>query len=47
MGVAVRDASGKMVLLTGNQIGSILAYYRTSRLIAQGVITDQKTATTR
>ena len=39
MGVAVRDASGKMVLLTGNQIGSIMAYYRTSRLIAQGIIT--------
>ena len=39
MGVAVRDASGKMVLLTGNQIGSIFAYYRTSRLIAQGVLT--------
>ncbi len=40
MGVAVRDASGKMILLTGNQIGSILAYYRTSRLIAQGIITE-------
>ncbi len=40
MGVAVRDRAGKMVLLTGNQIGSILAYYRASRLIAQGVVTD-------
>jgi len=40
MGVAVRDASGKMILLTGNQIGSIMAYYRTSRMIAQGIITD-------
>ena len=40
MGVAVRDASGKMVLLTGNMIGSIMAYYRTSRLIAQGILTD-------
>ena len=39
MGVAVRDGSGEMVLLTGNQIGSIFAYYRTSRLIAQGVLT--------
>ncbi len=38
MGVAVRDASGKMVLLTGNQIGSIMAYYRVDRLIAQGVL---------
>jgi phosphoglucomutase len=40
MGVAVRDSSGKMVLLTGNMIGSILAYYRISRMIAQGIITD-------
>jgi phosphoglucomutase len=40
MGVAVRDASGKMILLTGNQIGSIMAYYRVDRLIAQGIITD-------
>jgi phosphoglucomutase len=40
MGVAVRDASGKMVLLTGNQIGSIMAYYRVSRLVAQGIITE-------
>jgi phosphoglucomutase len=40
MGVAVRDASGKMILLTGNMIGSILAYYRCSRMIAQGLITE-------
>jgi phosphoglucomutase len=40
MGVAVRDRAGKMVLLTGNQIGSIFAYYRTERLIAQGVLTE-------
>jgi phosphoglucomutase len=40
MGVAVRDAGGKMVLLTGNQIGSIMAYYRCSRLIAQGILND-------
>jgi phosphoglucomutase len=44
MGVAVRDASGKMVLLTGNQIGSIMAYYRVSRLIAQGILTDSNKA---
>ena len=41
MGVAVRDASGKMILLTGNMIGSILAYYRCSRLIAQGILTPE------
>jgi phosphoglucomutase len=40
MGVAVRDADGKMILLTGNQIGSIMAYYRCSRLVAQGVLTE-------
>jgi phosphoglucomutase len=40
MGVAVRDASGKMILLTGNQIGSIMAFYRCSRLAAQGVLTE-------
>jgi phosphoglucomutase len=40
MGVAVRDAAGKMILLTGNQIGSIMAYYRTTRMIAQGILTD-------
>ncbi|TAG11632.1 MAG: phospho-sugar mutase [Verrucomicrobia bacterium] len=28
MGVAVRDSSGKMILLTGNQIGSLMAWYR-------------------
>ena len=32
MGVAVRDRSGEMVLLTGNQIGTILAEYRISVL---------------
>ena len=44
MGVAVRDGSGKMVLLTGNQIGSIMAYYRAERLIAQGVLTEANRA---
>jgi len=32
MGVAVRDRKGEMVLLTGNQIGTILAEYRISVL---------------
>jgi phosphoglucomutase len=44
MGVAVRDRAGKMVLLTGNQIGSIFAWYRTERLTAQGVLTDANRA---
>ncbi len=38
MGVAVRSASGEMTLLTGNQIGSLLAYYRTKSLFEQGIL---------
>ncbi|MBV9462750.1 MAG: phospho-sugar mutase [Verrucomicrobiae bacterium] len=39
MGVAVRGPSG-MQLLNGNQIGSILAYYRLERLFDLGVLTS-------
>jgi len=39
MGVAVRNSAGDMELLTGNQIGSLMAYYRVQKLIASGVIT--------
>ena len=28
LGVAVRDAKGEMKLISGNQIGSLLCYYR-------------------
>ncbi len=38
MGVAVRNARGEMKLLTGNQIGSLLAYYRTKTLFDQGIL---------
>src|SRR6195256_5719725 len=38
MGVAVRAASGKMKLLTGNQIGSLLAYYRTKAFFDRGIL---------
>jgi phosphoglucomutase len=41
MGVAVRDVSGNMVLLTGNQIGAILAEYRISTLKDAEVIPDE------
>ena len=42
MGIAVRDtASGKMQLLTGNQIGSLLAWYRCMSAIELGIITPQ------
>ena len=39
MGVAVRDSSGKMVLLTGNQIGSLMAWYRLKTCIDLGWLT--------
>jgi len=38
MAVAVRDSAGKMALLTGNQIGSLMAWYRTKTLFEQGVL---------
>jgi phosphoglucomutase len=44
MGVAVRTANGKMELLTGNQIGSLLAYYRTKTLLELGVLNQENAA---
>ena len=38
MGVAVQSANGEMKLLTGNQIGSLIAYYRAKTLFGQGVL---------
>jgi phosphoglucomutase len=38
MGVAVRRADGEMQLLTGNQIGSLVAYYRAKTLFDQDVL---------
>lgn len=40
MGIAARDASGKMQLLTGNQIGSILAWYRASKHFEFGILNE-------
>jgi phosphoglucomutase len=40
MGVAVRDAAGKMVLLTGNQIGSLMAWYRLKTCFELGWLTN-------
>ena len=40
MGVAVRNDQGEMQLLTGNQIGSLMAWYRTKTFVEQGIITD-------
>lgn len=39
MGVAVRDASGAMQLLTGNQIGSLMAWYRLKTCFDLGWLT--------
>jgi phosphoglucomutase len=44
MGVAVRNAVGDLELLSGNQIGSLMAAYRVNKLIEQGVITQQNAA---
>ena len=40
MGVAVRNRAGQMELLTGNQIGSMLAYYRASRMFEMGILNE-------
>jgi len=44
MGVAVRTATGAMELLTGNQIGSLLAYYRTKTLFELGMLNAENAA---
>ena len=41
MGAAVRVSDGKMKLLTGNQIGSLIAWYRTRTLFEKGVLNKQ------
>jgi phosphoglucomutase len=41
MGVAARNAAGGIDLFTGNQIGSLMAWYRAKTLIAQGVLTPE------
>lgn len=38
MGIAARDESGKMALLTGNQIGSLMAWYRTKKHFEKGIL---------
>jgi phosphoglucomutase len=39
MGVVVRNGAGEMTLLTGNQIGSLMAYYRLLAMSDQGILT--------
>jgi phosphoglucomutase len=40
MGVAVRDAKGEMQLITGNQIGSLLAWYRLKTCFETGILNE-------
>ncbi|MBP84745.1 MAG: phosphomannomutase [Verrucomicrobiales bacterium] len=40
MGVAVRNGAGDMTLLTGNQIGSLIAYYRLEMFTSQGILNE-------
>ncbi len=40
MGVAARDAAGRMVLLSGNQIGSLMAWYRLKTCFELGWLTQ-------
>ena len=40
MGVAVRDSSGLMRLITGNQIGSLMAWYRTKTMFDLGILNE-------
>jgi phosphoglucomutase len=44
MGVAVRTKAGEMKLLTGNQIGSLLAWYRLKMLFDKGVVNKENAA---
>ena len=39
MGIAARDTQGKMTLITGNQIGSLMAWYRTMKHFEKGILT--------
>src|SRR5438094_8127673 len=44
MGAAVRGKDGKMKLLTGNQTGSLLAWYRIKTLFDKGILNEQNAA---
>jgi phosphoglucomutase len=40
MGVVVRNQSGQLTLITGNQIGSLMAWYRIKQFVEQGIINE-------
>lgn len=41
LGVAVRTATGEMKLISGNQIGSLLAYYRLKKFFELGILNKE------
>jgi phosphoglucomutase len=41
IGVAVRSANGEMILLSGNQIGSLLSYYRLKKFFELGILNKE------
>jgi len=41
LGVSVRSATGEMKLITGNQIGSLLGYFRIKRLFDLGILNEE------
>jgi phosphoglucomutase len=41
LGVAVRSATGEMKLISGNQIGSLLAYYRLKKFFDLGILNQE------
>lgn len=44
MGVGVRDERGKMILLTGNQTGSLMAWYRIKTMFELGILNERNKA---
>lgn len=44
MGVVVRNQAGELTLITGNQIGSLMAWYRVKQFCDQGIINDSNKA---
>lgn len=41
LGVAVRGATGEMKLISGNQIGSLLSYYRLKKFFELGILNEE------
>ena len=41
IGVAIKSANGEMKLISGNQIGSLLSYYRLKKFFELGILNEQ------